>query len=67
VAIYFTNYLPQCRIVLISGNVLTATLLELAGKQGYQFQVLPKPIHPQALIAHLSSKPAHPEKTQKRG
>ena len=54
VAIYFANYLPKCRIILISGNILTASLLEVAGKQGYQFQLLPKPVHPQVLISHLS-------------
>jgi CheY-like chemotaxis protein len=54
VAIYFANYLPKCRIILISGNIMTASLLEVAGKQGYQFQLLPKPVHPQVLISHLS-------------
>lgn len=58
VAVYFANYLPTCRIVLISGNIMSASLLEVAGKQGYQFQLLPKPVHPQILISHLSSKRA---------
>lgn len=55
VAVYFANYLPKCRIVLISGNVMSASLLEVAGRQGYQFQLLPKPVHPQVLINHLSA------------
>ena len=55
VAIYYANYLPDCRIVLISGNVLASGLLELAGRQGYQFQMLPKPVHPHVLINHLAS------------
>lgn len=55
VAIYFSNLLPQCKIVLISGNVLTTSLLEVAGRQGYRFHVLPKPVHPHVLISHLSS------------
>ena len=55
VAIYFANYIPTCRIVLISGNVLSASLLELAGKKGYQFRLLPKPVHPQVLMCHLAS------------
>ena len=60
VAIYFTNYLPGCRIVLMSGNVLSTSLLELAGKQGYQFPLFPKPVQPQLLIRHLAS-PGTPE------
>ena len=55
VAIYFSNYLPNCKIILISGNVLTAGLLELAGREGYKFPLLPKPIHPRTLISHLPS------------
>jgi CheY-like chemotaxis protein len=65
VAIYFANYLPACRIVLISGNVLSASLLELAGKDGYQFQLLPKPVHPQILMSHLSA--ARESKTSAEG
>lgn len=55
VAIYFSNYLPNCKIILISGNVLTASLLELAGREGYKFPLLSKPIHPRTLISHLPS------------
>lgn len=54
-AVYFANCFPDCRIVLMSGNVLTASLLEVAGKQGYTFHLLNKPVHPQVLITHLAS------------
>jgi len=57
-AIYFSNYLPNCKIVLMSGNIMTASLLELAGRQGYQFPLLPKPVQPQVLISHLASRSA---------
>ncbi len=55
VAIHFSNFLPQCKIILVSGNISTAGLLEIAGKQGHQFEVLPKPIHPQILMNQLCS------------
>ena len=61
VAIYFANYLPDCKIILISGNILTASLLEVAGRQGYQFQLLPKPVHPQVLMSHISSASEKPQ------
>jgi CheY-like chemotaxis protein len=54
-AIYFSNYLPDCRIVLMSGNIMTSSLLELAGRQGYRFPLLPKPVQPHVLISHLAS------------
>lgn len=55
VAIYYSIYLPSCRILLISGNVLTSSLLEVAGKKGYSFQLISKPVQPETLISHIAS------------
>lgn len=43
------NY-PGCHVILFSGHANTAMLLEEAGKKGYQFEVLPKPVHPNLVL-----------------
>ncbi|HTB95493.1 MAG TPA: response regulator [Terracidiphilus sp.] len=42
---------PQCRVVLISGHVITDTLLHQAARDGHNFQVYPKPTPPADLLA----------------
>ena len=44
---------PRARIVLFSGNVDTASLLDSASLEGYFFEILPKPLHPLQLIKAL--------------
>jgi CheY-like chemotaxis protein len=46
---------PNARIVLFSGNVDTATLLDGASIEGYFFEILAKPIHPVELLRALKS------------
>jgi CheY-like chemotaxis protein len=45
--------LPRCRIVLLSGQAATGELLEQARAEGYEFEVLTKPIHPETLLSIL--------------
>jgi CheY-like chemotaxis protein len=45
--------LPSCRIVLLSGHPSAAELLDGAREQGYEFEILAKPLPPNQLIAHL--------------
>jgi CheY-like chemotaxis protein len=45
---------PDCRILLLSGQIMTADLLKTAETQGYRFEVFPKPIHPRVLLDYLS-------------
>jgi CheY-like chemotaxis protein len=45
------NFLPQCRIILISGQAATGDLLKRARDEGHEFEVVTKPIQPDALIA----------------
>ena len=46
---------PNCKILLFSGQAATADLLDKAKSQGYDFEVLLKPIHPADLLAKLLS------------
>jgi CheY-like chemotaxis protein len=50
--------LPNCRIVLFSGQAASADLLAKAGSEGYSFEVLAKPINPEVLLERLRSSPA---------
>jgi CheY-like chemotaxis protein len=45
------NFLPQCRIILISGQATTGDLLKRARDEGHEFEIVTKPIQPDALIA----------------
>ncbi len=44
---------PTCKILLFSGQATTADRLETARTQGYDFDILAKPIHPTDLIEKL--------------
>ena len=54
-AIQIRKILPDCKVLLFSGQAATADLLERASTQGYEFEVLAKPVHPQDLLARLRS------------
>lgn len=54
--------LPNCKIVLFSGQAATVNLLDKARKSGLSFEILAKPVDPQFLIQRLESlfAEAHP-------
>jgi CheY-like chemotaxis protein len=52
-AIRIRSLLPSIKILLFSGQAATADLLEKARKEGYEFDILAKPVHPQDLLARL--------------
>lgn len=52
-AIRIREMLPSCKILLFSGQAATADLLEKAQREGHQFEILAKPVHPQDLLAKL--------------
>lgn len=52
-AIQVQNKLPSCKILLFSGQAITADLLKKARAQGYSFELLIKPVHPKDLLAKL--------------
>lgn len=48
--------LPDCRILLLSGHVPTAhALMEDAGKRGYNFELVAKPVRPEDLVARIAA------------
>jgi len=52
-AIRIRALLPKIKILLFSGQAATADLLEKARTQGYEFEILAKPVHPQDLLTRL--------------
>ena len=52
-AIRIRELLPKIKILLFSGQAATADLLEKARAQGYEFEILAKPVHPQDLLTKL--------------
>jgi CheY-like chemotaxis protein len=52
-AIRIRELLPNIKILLFSGQAATADLLEKARTQGYEFEILAKPVHPQDLLSKL--------------
>jgi CheY-like chemotaxis protein len=47
--------LPNCRIILFSGQAASSDLLAKARADGYMFEVLAKPINPEVLLQKLKS------------
>jgi len=45
--------IPECRIILFSGQATSLPLLQQAREQGYEFEILAKPINPAALLSVL--------------
>ena len=52
-AIRIRELLPRIKILLFSGQAATADLLEEARTQGYEFEILAKPVHPKDLLSRL--------------
>jgi len=52
-AIRIRQLRPGIKILLFSGQAATADLLEKARAQGYEFEILAKPVHPQDLLSRL--------------
>jgi CheY-like chemotaxis protein len=52
-AIQIRSLFPKIKILLFSGQAATADLLAKARAQGYEFDILAKPVHPQDLLAKL--------------
>ena len=52
-AIEISRLLPNCRILLFSGQAATADLMDCARANGHDFDIVPKPLHPTDLLARL--------------
>jgi len=46
---------PECKILLFSGNAAMADMLAFARRQGHDFELLTKPVHPADLLAKLAT------------
>ena len=46
---------PTCKVLLLSGHPDTADLLTASRATGHTFEVLPKPIHPTALLGEIQA------------
>jgi CheY-like chemotaxis protein len=52
-SIAIKSFLPQCKILLFSGQANTANLLQQSRRSGHSFELLTKPLPPADLIAKL--------------
>ena len=52
-AIRMRQQCPKCRILLFSGQAATGDLLADARKQGHDFSLLAKPLHPKDLLRRI--------------
>ena len=53
-AIAIRKAIPDCKVMLFSGQASTVDLLSASRNAGYDFAALAKPIHPTELLAHVS-------------
>jgi CheY-like chemotaxis protein len=52
-AIQITKDNPACKVLLFSGQPAVAEMIETAARNGYQFSILAKPVHPAAILKEL--------------
>lgn len=58
-AIKIKRIYPDCKVILFSGQASTADLLAAANREGHQFVLLNKPVHPNDLLTRISDILAH--------
>ncbi|HEX4038568.1 MAG TPA: response regulator [Acidobacteriaceae bacterium] len=56
-AIRICAMIPECRVLLLSGQAATSDLLHDARMSGHEFEVLLKPVHPTQLLKRLRNDP----------
>ena len=54
-AIRILEIVPECLVILISGQANTANHLDGARRGGHEFQILSKPVHPKVLLEHIAA------------
>jgi len=52
-AVSIKKMLPRCKVILCSGQVTSEVLVRNAEEQGYNFELLFKPVHPRELLDRL--------------
>jgi CheY-like chemotaxis protein len=53
-AIAIRREFPLCAILLISGQAATADMLNLARREGHNFELLAKPVRPTAILRRVA-------------
>jgi DNA-binding NtrC family response regulator len=54
-AILFQHEMPSCKILLFSGQVEAAKMVNAAKEAGHSFPFLQKPVHPTELVAAINN------------
>jgi len=54
---HISEFCPQCKVILCSGNAAAAELVEEASAHGLAFDFLEKPFHPTVLLGCLKTEP----------
>ena len=54
-AIGICRLFPNCKVLLLSGNIETSELLKAAHDLGHDFDILAKPVHPDVIIEKLKA------------
>ena len=52
-AISLVSTIPDCKVLLFSGQAATTNLLAVAQECGHQFTLLTKPVHPTDILRHI--------------
>jgi DNA-binding NtrC family response regulator len=52
-AILLRRERPDCKVVLFSGQAATSEVLDAARREGHEFRVFAKPLHPTKLLSHV--------------
>jgi len=52
-AIEMRRHCPECKVLLFSGQAGNSDMLEAARKDGHDFELLLKPVHPKVLLARI--------------
>lgn len=53
-AVILRQRLPECDVILFSGQPSVEALLKEACEEGHQFEVLAKPVHPNVILHRIS-------------
>jgi DNA-binding NtrC family response regulator len=54
-AAYLAQVLPSCKVLLISGNLDAAEMMNESNQPGHTFPLLAKPVHPDHIFEFLGS------------
>ena len=54
-AIEICKVLPNCKVLLVSGDERAADLLKDAHERGHDFEIIAKPVHPGVIIDRLKA------------